>query len=375
MRQSTRICIDMSQLFTQLQLGALSLENRIVIAPMCQYSADEGIASAWHTQHVGALACSGAGVLIMEATAVTPKGRITPHCLGLWNDTQAAVLRRLLADVREYSAMPIGIQLAHAGRKGSHAAPWQGGALVAPSAGGWINDAPSALPFAETQTPPHELSVAQIHTVIDEFAAAALRAKACGFRLIELHAAHGYLLHQFLSPLSNQRTDAYGGDAAGRRRLVLEVLKATRQAVGAELSLGIRVSATDWVEGGWDLAMTTELAIASEQLGADFIHVSSGGLSPKQVIAAKPLFQVPMATHLKQHLKIPVIAVGMITTATQAESIVAQQQADAVAMARAFLLNPHWPYQAAVELGASVSGPKQYWRSAPADHPSLFKTQ
>jgi 2,4-dienoyl-CoA reductase-like NADH-dependent reductase (Old Yellow Enzyme family) len=364
----------MSALFTPLNLGPLSLDNRIVIAPMCQYSATDGLASAWHRQHIGALACSGAGLLLMEATAVTPIGRITPACLGLWNDAQASALQQLLKEVSEYSAMPIGIQLAHAGRKGSHTPPWQGGALLSAAEGGWHTVAPSALPYAESQTPPHALTVAEIHRLIDAFAAAAVRAKACGFKLIELHAAHGYLLHQFLSPLANHRSDAYGATLSGRCRLVLEVLAATRAAVGNEIAVGLRVSASDWVNGGWDLAMTTQLARECEQQGADFIHISSGGLSPQQVIAAKPLFQVPLARHIKQHVKMPVIAVGMITTPQQAESVLVEHAADAVALARAFLLNPHWPYQAAIELGGQVTAPKQFWRSAPAGYPDLYKT-
>ena len=361
----------MSQLFSPWSIGSLTLENRIVIAPMCQYSAVEGVVGAWHSQHIGSLACSGAGLLIMEATGVTANGRITPQCVGLWNDQQASALARLIDDVRQYSAMPLGIQLAHAGRKGSHAAPWKGGALLSERDGGWVNEAPSALAFTDSESAPKALTTAEIQGLVEAFVKAARRAQASGFDVIELHGAHGYLLHQFLSPLSNTRTDEYGGSFENRARFVYEVLTAVKAAVS--IPVGIRLSATDWVDGGWDLAETELLSVGCEQRGAAFIHVSSGGLSPQQAIKAGPGFQVPFAQAVKRRVTIPVIAVGLITQAQQAEDIVLAGQADAIGLARAMLYNPRWPYAAAKALGAQVTAPAQYWRSAPADYPSLYK--
>ncbi|WP_068817430.1 oxidoreductase, partial [Xanthomonas translucens] len=269
----------MSHLFSPLALGPLSLSNRIVIAPMCQYSAEHGQASDWHTIHLGQLAQSGAGLLILEATAVEPRGRISYADLGLWDDATEAALRGVLASVRRWSPMPLGIQLAHAGRKASTHKPWDGGGAIAPGQpNGWQTVAPSALAFADNGTPPQALDLAGIDAIVAAFVASAQRAERLGFELIELHAAHGYLLHQFLSPLSNQRDDAYGGSLENRMRLLLRVQAAVRAAVSASVAVGVRISATDWVEGGWDVAQSVALAQALQAQGCDYLHVSSGGL-------------------------------------------------------------------------------------------------
>lgn len=366
----------MSQLFTPLQLGPLALANRIVIAPMCQYSADEGQATDWHRIHLGSLALSGAGLLIIEATAVEARGRISWGDLGLWNDATEAALCSVLASVRRYSPMPIGIQLAHAGRKASCAPPWEGGKRIAPDQGpkGWETVAPSALPFHEGDAPPHALSLQEIADTVQAFVASAKRAHRLGVDLIEIHGAHGYLLHEFLSPLSNQRSDAYGGSLENRMRLALEVFDAVRAAVPDSVAVGVRISASDWVEGGWDLEQSCALAQALEARGCHYIHVSSGGNSTQQQIPAEPLYQVPFADGIRKAVKaMPVIAVGLITEPRQAEDIVAKGEADAIAIARAILYQPHWPWQAAAELGASVVAPPQYLRSEPHGHKGLLK--
>lgn len=351
----------MSKLFTPFQLGPLTLPNRIVIAPMCQYSAVDGCATDWHLIHLGQLALSGAGLLIVEATAVEPEGRISPKDIGLWSDETAAALRRVVEGIRPYSAMPLAIQLGHAGRKASCQPPWEGGAPLSPTQGGWPTVAPSALDDAG------------LDRIRDAFATAAQRAVQLGFDLIELHAAHGYLLHQFLSPLSNQRTDRYGGSLTNRMRFPLEVFDAMRAAVPADYPIGVRISATDWVEGGWDLpqsiAFTQELA----QRGNHYIHVSSGGLSPLQAIPVGPGYQIPLAQAIKAEVDTPVIGVGLITEAQQAEAILQNDQADLVALARGMLYDPRWPWHAAAELGDQVEAAPQYWRSQPAAHRHLFK--
>ncbi len=364
----------MSQLFTPFHIGQLRVENRIVIAPMCQYSADEGRAGDWHLIHLGHLALSGAGLLILEATAVTPEGRISPRDLGLWSDDTEQALKRVLDKVRACSDMPIGIQLAHAGRKGSCAPPWTGAGQLAPSAGGWMTQAPSPLPWSEGERPPIALDAQGLATIRQAFVDAALRAHRLGVALIELHGAHGYLLHQFLSPLSNRRDDVYGGSLENRLRFPLEVFESVRGALPPEVAVGIRISATDWVEGGWDLEQSLALAQALKQRGCDFIHVSSGGLSPRQQIPAAPGFQVPFAERIRRESGLPTITVGLITEPRQAEAIIANAQADLVALARGILYNPRWPWHAAAELGARVSAPPQYWRSAPASAGELFKS-
>lgn len=362
----------MSELFSPLTIGQLQLTNRIAVAPMCQYSAQDGCASDWHLMHLGQMAISGAGLLILEATAVTPEGRITPSDLGLWSDANEAALRRVLVAVRQHSPMPIGIQLSHAGRKASSRAPWDGGSLILPQDGGWLPLAPSPVPQLEHEPAPAELDDEGLVRVREAFVVAARRSVALGLDLIELHGAHGYLLHQFLSPLSNHRSDAYGGSLENRMRFPLEVLDAVRAAVPAHVPVGMRLSATDWVEGGWDLEQSIAFCQALERHGCAFVHVSSGGASPVQKIPVGPGYQVHLAEAIRAQVRIPVIAVGLITEPEQAEQVIASGQADMVALARAMLYNPRWPWHAAAKLGAQVDAPKQYWRCQPSSHKALF---
>jgi 2,4-dienoyl-CoA reductase-like NADH-dependent reductase (Old Yellow Enzyme family) len=365
----------MSRLFETWRLGGLELANRIVIAPMCQYSADEGSATDWHQLHLGSLALSGAGLLILEATAISAEGRISPDDLGLYNDANEAALGKILATIRANSPIRIGIQLAHAGRKGSTHAPWDGGAQIRPDEPrGWRTRAPSDLPHAEGEVPPLALDKAGLAAIREGFVAAAKRAVRLGLEGIEIHGAHGYLLHQFLSPLANRRDDQYGGARENRMRFPLEVFDAVREAVPAAIPVWMRVSATDWVPGGWDIEDTAALAKALEQKGAAAIHVSTGGISPRQAIKLAPGYQVPFARRIKSEVSIPVIAVGLITEAEQAEAILANGDADAVALARAILYDPRWPWHAAAKLGARVTAPKQYLRSQPREYPHLFES-
>jgi 2,4-dienoyl-CoA reductase-like NADH-dependent reductase (Old Yellow Enzyme family) len=363
-----------SKLFAPLSLGDLTLRNRIVIAPMCQYSADgNGNATDWHLIHLGNLSHSGAGLLIIEATAVTPEGRISPDDLGLWSDDNEAALKRVLDSVRRHSDMPIAIQLAHAGRKASTRVPWEGGAQIAPGEPtGWQTEAPSASAFEEGENPPVALDTAGLARVRDAFAEAAGRAARLGLDAIEVHAAHGYLLHQFLSPLSNRREDDYGGSLENRMRFPLEVFDAVRASFPAGRPVTVRVSGTDWAEGGWDIKGTIAFAQALENRGCAAIHVSSGGLTPAQEIPVGPNYQVPLARAVKSEVGIPVIAVGLITGFEQAEAIVHSGDADAIALARAILYDSRWPWHAAAHLGASVRAPKQYLRSQPRQHKDLF---
>ncbi|MGO4478856.1 NADH:flavin oxidoreductase/NADH oxidase [Massilia sp. 2TAF26] len=363
----------MSMLFSPIKLGPLELANRIAIAPMCQYSADEGLPTDWHMIHLGHLALSGAGLLIIEATAVTPEGRISPEDLGLWSDEHAAALEPVINAMRRHSPIKIAIQLGHAGRKASSEVPWQGGANIPPDhQRGWQTVAPSAIPHAQGETVPLALDADGLQRVKEGFVASARRADALGLDAIEIHGAHGYLLHQFLSPLSNKRSDEYGGSLENRMRFPLEVFDAIRAAVSPEMVVGMRISATDWVEGGWDLGQSLALSEALEQRGCQFLHVSSGGLSPLQKIPVGPGYQIEFAARIKQETSMPVIGVGLITEAKQAETIVQTGQADMVALARAMLYDPRWPWHAAAELGASVSAPPQYWRSQPHEYKNLF---
>jgi 2,4-dienoyl-CoA reductase-like NADH-dependent reductase (Old Yellow Enzyme family) len=363
-----------STLFTPLRLGALTLPNRIVIAPMCQYSADgDGNATDWHLIHLGNLALSGAGLLILEATAVTPEGRISPDDLGLWSDANEAALARVLAAVRRHSPMPVAIQLAHAGRKASTRVPWEGNAQIAPGEpDGWRTVAPSPVAFGDGEVPPIALDGAGLTRVRDAFAAAARRSARLGIDLVEIHAAHGYLLHEFLSPLSNLRDDDHGGTLKNRMRFPLEVFEAVRAAFPADRPVTVRVSATDWADGGWTVEETIIFAKALEARGCAAIHVSSGGLTPAQRISAGPNYQVPFAARIRSAVGIPVIAVGLITGFEQAEAIVHSGEADAVALARAILYDPRWPWHAAAALGATVAAPSQYLRCAPRGHARLF---
>ena len=361
-----------SALFSPFSLGALGLRNRIVVSPMCQYSAVDGNATAWHRVHLGQLAQSGAGLLFIEATAVEAIGRITPGCLGLYSADNASALRTVLDDVRSFSDMPIGIQLGHAGRKASSARPWDGSQLLPPSQGGWATVAPSSVPHGAHEAAPQALDASGLARIRAAFVQAARYAAELGLQAVELHCAHGYLLHQFLSPLSNQRDDAYGGSLANRMRYPLEVFDAVRAALPADVPLGVRVSATDWVEGGWDLEQTITFAQALKSRGCAWIDVSSGGVSPRQQIPIGPGYQVPLAQAVRAATGLPTLAVGLITEARQAESIVADGQADLVALARTLLWNPHWPWHAAAELGAQVKVPPPYWRSEPRDARGVF---
>jgi 2,4-dienoyl-CoA reductase-like NADH-dependent reductase (Old Yellow Enzyme family) len=364
---------SMSHLFTPLALGPLTLANRIVVSPMCQYAVEDGNASDWHLMHLGQLAMSGAGLLVIEATAVEAEGRITPGDLGLYSDDNEAALARVLRAVRRHSRMSIAVQLGHAGRKASSHVPWDGGQSLRPDEGAWTTSAPSALPHAPGEPEPLALDAAGLQRIKDAFVQAARRADALGLDAIELHAAHGYLLHQFLSPIANRREDAHGGSLENRMRFPLEVFEAVRAAVPQRLPVGVRISATDWVEGGWDVAQSIVFAQALAARGCAFVDVSSGGVSPLQKIPVGPGYQVPLAEQVKAAVPgLPTFAVGLVTEPAQAEAIVAEDRADAVALGRAMLFEPHWPWRAAMELGAQVDVPPQYWRSQPREAKALF---
>lgn len=361
-----------SHLFTPVRLGPLTLPNRLMVSPMCQYMARDGLPVAWHAAHLGSLAMSGTGLLCLEATGVSPAGRITPGCLGLWSDAHQAAMQALVDGLRSISGVPLALQLGHAGRKASSRRPWEGGALLSPAEGGWTTLAPSAIAHKPGEPAPQAMDASQLRQLVQDFAQAARRARAIGFDAIELHMAHGYLLHQFLSPLSNQRQDAWGGALEGRMRLPLEVFEAVREAAGPGIAVGVRLSATDWAEGGWDLEQTVAACRALEQRGCDFLDISSGGLWHAQKIALSPGYQVPFAERIKREVKVPVVTVGLITEPQQAEDIVAQGRADVVALARGFLFDPRWPWRAAAALGGTVSTPASLLRSLPAGHPAIF---
>ena len=367
--------VFMSLLFTPFSLpaprGELVLPNRIVVAPMCQYSAVNGLAADWHLMHWGNLLNSGAGLVTIEATAVLPEGRISPGCLGLWDDaTEAAMTDTLQRARRLAPATAVCIQLSHAGRKASSAAPWDGGKLLSSSEGGWETFGPSALPHLPTEAPPTAMSLEYMAQVREAFVSAAQRAQRIGIDAIELHAAHGYLLHQFLSPLANQRTDAYGGSFENRIRFVMDVFTAVRAAYQGVL--GLRLSATDWVDGGWDLEQSTALAHRLKAAGCDFIHVSSGGVSPQQKITLGVGYQVPFARQIRAACGMATMAVGLITEPQQAEDVLQAGDADLVALARAFLYQPRWGWQAAAALGGTVAAKEPYWRCLPREAQAAF---
>lgn len=360
-------------LFEPLDLGGLLLANRIVIAPMCQYSANNGCMTDWHTIHLGQLALSGAALLTIEATAVVAEGRITYADVGLWDDRTEAAMATTLASVRRWSRMPIAIQLAHAGRKASTEVPWKGGKQLSPrDANGWQTEAPSARPFAPGEIAPAALDATRLQEIRRAFAESARRADRLGIDVVQIHAAHGYLLHQFLSPLSNHREDDYGGSEEKRMRFPLEVFQGVRDAFPASKPVSVRVSGTDWVEGGWDIEQTVRFARKLEALGCAAIHVSSGGLDPRQQIPVGPSYQVPLARAVKTSVGVPVVAVGLITEFDQAEAIVGTGDADLVALARTILYDPRWPWHAAAHFGASVEAPPQYLRSQPRQYRNLF---
>jgi 2,4-dienoyl-CoA reductase-like NADH-dependent reductase (Old Yellow Enzyme family) len=355
----------MPGLFDPLTIRDLTFANRVFVSPMCQYSSRDGYANDWHFVHLGSRAVGGAGLVLTEATAVLPEGRISPQDLGIWDDGHIEMLSRIVGFIHEQGSIA-GMQLAHAGRKASTSRPWEGHDAVPESEGGWKKVvAPSALPFSETYPMPQALTIDGIQEVTGGFAAAARRACQAGFRVVEIHAAHGYLIHEFLSPLSNQRADDYGGSFENRTRLCREVVAAVRSAWPKELPLFLRISATDWVEGGWDIEESVKLAGQLKQMGVDLIDCSSGGNVPHAKIPVGPGYQTAFAERIRREAEIMTGAVGMITSPVQAEHIVRTGQADAVIMAREFLRNPYWPLQAARELEQPIAWPVQYLRAGP----------
>jgi 2,4-dienoyl-CoA reductase-like NADH-dependent reductase (Old Yellow Enzyme family) len=354
-----------SALFTPLPIRGVTLVNRIAVSPMCEYSSDDGFANDWHLVHLGSRAVGGAALVIAEATAVEADARITPGDLGIWKAEHVEPLRRITAFIKSQGSVPA-IQLAHAGRKASTRAPWDGGASIAPhEPGGWQVMAPSPAPFLAGDPVPREMTVADIQSAVESFAAATRRALAAGFEVIEIHAAHGYLLHEFLSPLSNFRNDRYGGAFENRVRLALEVVQAVRREMGPQLPLFLRISATDWTEGGWTIDDSVELARRVKPLGVDLIDASSGGNVAGAKIPVGPGYQVAFAERIRREAGLLTGAVGMITTAEQAESILEAGQADLILLARELLRDPYFPMHAAQSLGLPASSPKQYLRAFP----------
>eukprot|EP00047_Mylnosiga_fluctuans_P009846 m.13394 g.13394 ORF g.13394 m.13394 type:complete len:423 (-) comp2822_c0_seq1:135-1403(-) len=366
----------MSLLFKQFMLsaprGPLTLANRVVVAPMCQYSSVDGEATDWHLMHWGNLLNSGAGVVILEATAVVPEGRISPADLGLWDDRTEASIRDRLTRARKLAPpTPVFIQLAHAGRKASTAPPWvEGSRQLGVHEGGWETVAPSAISFAPGERAPRALNVSEIADVVEAFVVAARRADRLGLEGIELHGAHGYLIHEFLSPVSNKRDDAYGGSFDGRTRFVRELFAAVRAAFSGVL--GIRLSASDWIDGGWTVEETATLAKQLKEMGCDYVHVSSGGASAQQKITVGPGYQVPFAKAVKEHSQLPTMAVGLITDPQQAEDILQAGHADMIALARGLLYRPRWVWEAAVALNGRVAASNQYLRCVPHGAPRIF---
>ena len=351
-----------SLLFQPFSLREVKFRNRVFVSPMCQYSSDGGAPTDWHLVHLGSRAVGGAGLVMVEATAVTPEGRISPDDSGIWDDAHIAPFRRLATFLEAQGAVPA-IQLAHAGRKASTDAPWRGGGPVGPETRGWTPVAPSPVAFAEAHPVPHALEMAELDALVEAFVAAARRSLEAGFKVIELHAAHGYLLHEFLSPLSNRRGDEYGGSLENRARFPLRVVRAVREAWPDPLPLFVRISATDWVEGGWDIDQSVRFSAWLKDGGVDLVDCSSGGLVPDAVIPAGPGFQVPFAERIRTEAGIATGAVGLITDPVQAEHIVRTGQAGVVLMAREFLRDPYWPLHAARELGVDMDWPPQYERA------------
>lgn len=351
-----------ADLFTPLQIRDITLRNRIAVSPMCQYSCDDGFATDWHLVHLGSRAVGGAGLVMVEATAIEPRGRISPQDLGLWKEEHIPMLTRISAFIKSQGATA-GIQIAHAGRKASCHLPWEGGAVLSASEGGWQTGAPSALPFQKGNPSPLALTQEEIATLVQAFVHAAERALAAGFEILEIHAAHGYLLHEFLSPLSNQRTDIYGGTFENRIRFLLEVTHAVRAAWPERLPLFVRLSATDWVEGGWNDTDSVALSKLLQNYGVDLIDCSSGGIVPDASIPIAPGYQVPFAQRIKRETTLLAGAVGLITKAEQANAIINGNQADLVLLARELLRDPYWPLHAAKILGKEIISPVQYGRA------------
>lgn len=362
----------MSVLFTPSQLGSTELPNRVVVSPMCQYCAEDGRANSWHLAHLGGLAQSGAAMLVVEATAVEPAGRITPGCLGLWDDETEAALRPVVSMVRDNSDVVFAMQIGHAGRKASSAVPWKGGELLGTAEGGWATYGPSAIPQKAGESAPVALDLDGLTRIKQRFVDTARRAAHLGFDALEVHAAHGYLLHEFLSRISNRRDDGYGGSLQNRMRYVLEVYEAVRDVFPSDKPVGVKISATDWVDNGWDIEQSVELANALKSRGVAWITASSGGISPLQKITVGPGYQVPFAERIKAETGVTTMAVGLITEPRQAEKIIADAKADFVAIARGMLYDPRWAWHAAAELGGVVTAAPQYWRAPPHGYANLF---
>jgi NADPH2 dehydrogenase len=354
-------------LFSPIKLREIELPNRIVVAPMCQYSAHDGTATDWHLMHLGQFAVGGTGLVLVEATGVEPEGRITPGCVGLYSDANEEALARVIRFFRDYGSAKIGIQLGHAGRKASAKLPWQGGTALSPEEGAWQTVSASAIPYAPGWHTPEPLGDNSLARVRQAFVQAAQRAARLDFDVIEIHSAHGYLLHQFLSPVTNQRADKYGGSLENRMRFPLEVFEAVRAVWPESKPLGVRFSAQDWIEGGWDVEQSIAYCEALEARGCDFFDVSSGGAAPAQKIVSAPGYQTAFAAAIKRATRTPVMAVGRITEAHQAETILQSRQADMIAIARGLLYDPRWAWHAAAALGADATFPAQYARS----HPSM----
>jgi 2,4-dienoyl-CoA reductase-like NADH-dependent reductase (Old Yellow Enzyme family) len=352
----------MARLFSPLKLREIELKNRIVVSPMCQYSAEGGMPNHWHLVNYGSRAVGGAALVMVEATAVSPEGRITPWCTGIWSDKHTAAFLPITDFIRAQGAVP-GIQIAHAGRKASCNQPWNGSQYLPLGSGGWQTVAPSAIPFSPAHGTPHALSSGEIDGIVELFAEAACRALAAGFEVAEVHCAHGYLLNEFLSPLANRREDDYGGSLENRCRLPLRVAQTVRDLWPAQWPVLVRISATDWVEGGWDLAQSVQFAKWLKEIGIDLIDCSTGGMVPDALIPAGPGFQVPFAAGVRREAGIATGAVGIITEPAQAEQILADGQADAIFLARELLRDPYWPLHAARELGVDVAWPNQYVRA------------
>lgn len=352
----------MSKLFEKFSLRNTHFKNRIVISPMCQYSANNGVPNEWHYLHLGSRAIGGAALVMAEATAVSPEGRITPKCTGLWNDEQMNAWKKIVGVIKDHGALA-GIQLAHAGRKASMDVPWSKRRLVPLTDGGWLPVAPSEIAYSQDYAMPEPMIDSMIEKVIEDFSNAAKRALTAGFDVVEIHSAHGYLLHEFLSPLTNQRADKWGGTLENRMRIVLEIAKRIRKIWPEDKAVFTRISASDWMVGGWDVDLSVELCKHLKEIGIDLIDVSSGGLHPDQQIKVGPAYQVPFADKIRNTVEIPVGAVGEITEPKQAEEILQNQKADLIFIARESLRDPYWPRRAAVELGEKIEPPQQYARA------------
>jgi len=359
-------------LFSPITMRGLTLPNRIVVSPMCQYNSVDGSANDWHLMHLGSFSLGAAGLVMTEMTNVNPIGRITHKCAGLWSDANEVALKRVHDFCRTYGAAKLGVQLAHAGRKGSAAPPAAGGRALTEEEQAWQTEAPSALAYDQGWPEPRELTKDDIRRLVDEFVASARRIDRIGFDVIELHGGHGYLLHQFLSPLSNQRTDEYGGSLANRMRFPLEVFTAVRAAFSDQKPIGMRVSATDWVEGGWTVEETVELARQLKAAGCDYLDVSSGGLDPRQKIPLAPSYQVPFGETVRQQVGIKTMSVGLITSARQAEDTIASGKADLVALGRGIMYDPRWSWHAAEELGVETAYPPKMMACHPKMRPQVF---